>query len=234
MPDDDRGETAPPALGGAPAATSSRYWVVAAALGLVLLAGAAVWAALAGVGPAAADTGALRDAIEVRTPGLTGAAILITTVGSTFAMAVVACVVGAVLWSYGRPADAAFLVLTMATASAVFRGLKMWLDRPRPPVATRLVPETNESLPSGHATMSLVVIGSLVVLFWAGRAVRTRVLMVLAAATWVGLVGLTRIYLGVHWFSDVVAGWAVGAAWLTLATLLWTWWRHRVPQPAAL
>jgi len=206
--------------------------VVAAAIGLVLLAGLAVWAAFTGVGPAEADAVALRDAVQVRTPGLTTAAILITTVGSTVAMAVLAVVVGAVLWARGRPGDAAFLVLTTAAASLVFRGLKIALDRPRPPVATRVVVETNESLPSGHATMSIVVIGSLVVLFWAGRAVRTRALMVLAATAWVGLVGSTRIYLGVHWFSDVIAGWAVGAAWLTVCTLLWTWWRDRVPQAA--
>jgi undecaprenyl-diphosphatase len=212
--------------------TSTRSrWPVVTAAGLALLAGLAVWAAFTGVGPAVADTAALRDAIEVRTTGLTDIAVLVTTVGSTVVMAVLACVVGALLWRWGRPVDAAFVVLTMATASLVFRGLKIWLDRPRPPVATRLVPETNESLPSGHATMSIVVIGSLVVLFWAGRTVRTKVLMVLAAAAWIGLVGTTRIYLGVHWFSDVVAGWAVGAAWLTTCTLIRTRWRPRAAQP---
>jgi undecaprenyl-diphosphatase len=147
-------------------------------------------------------------------------------------MAVLAAVAGAVLWARGRPGDAAFLVLTTAAASLVFRSLKIVLDRPRPPVATRVVVETNESLPSGHATMSLVVIGALVVLAWAGRSVQTRVLLVLAAAAWVGLVGTTRIYLGVHWLSDVVAGWAVGAAWLTVCALVWTWWRSRVPHVA--
>lgn len=230
MPDDDRVETTPSAFGGADTAASTRSWSAAAlASGLVVLAALAVWAALTGTGPAEVDAGALNNAVEVRTPGLTDAAILITTVGSTVAMAVLAVVVGAVLWARGRPVDAAFLLLTMATASLVFRGIKIWLDRPRPPVATRLVPETNESLPSGHATMSLVVIGTLVVIFWAGRATRSRVLMVLVAAAWVAMVGATRIYLGVHWFSDVVAGWAVGAAWLTVSTMIWRRYRERRP-----
>ncbi len=114
MPDDDRDEVTGSALRRAGRGTSTRSWSIA--VGLVLLAGVAVWAAFIGVGPAAVDTGTLRNAVEVRTAGLTEAAILITTVGSTFVMAVLACLVGALLWRWGRPVDAAFVVLTMATA----------------------------------------------------------------------------------------------------------------------
>ncbi|MGI5132778.1 phosphatase PAP2 family protein [Pseudonocardia sp. CA-107938] len=232
MPDDEPVEIGEsdlePDLDGPARVSPMRAWLVGVCVaGLVLLAGLAVWAAFVGVGPAEADTAALQDAIATRTPGLTTAAILITTVGSTVAMAVLAAAVAAALWARGRPIDAAFLVLTTASASLLFRGLKIVFDRPRPPVATRLVVETNESLPSGHATMSMIVIGALVLLSWAGRSTATRVLAVLAAVAWVGLVGATRIYLGVHWFSDVVAGWAVGAAWLTLCALLWRWWLGR-------
>ena len=88
-------------------------------------------------------------------------------------------------------------------------------------MADRLVTETNESLPSGHATMSMVVVGTIVVLAWAGRSALARAAMVVVAAAWVGAVGATRVYLGVHWISDVLAGWAVGAAWLAVCVTLW-------------
>ncbi|MGH8965104.1 MAG: phosphatase PAP2 family protein, partial [Actinomycetes bacterium] len=60
-----------------------------------------------------------------------------------------------------------------------------------------------------------------------------RAVLVAVAALWVGAVGFTRIYLGVHWFSDVLAGWLVGAAWLAACVALWTWWRSRRPVRSA-
>lgn len=202
---------------------------VSAAL-LVLAAGLALWAALTGLGPARVDAALLGEAVEERTAAWNGVAITITTIGNTFAMAVLATLVGAWSWARGRVVDAVFVVGAMAGAVLVFRGLKILIDRPRPPAAAQVITETNESLPSGHATMSMVVIGSLVVLGWAGRAVVGRVLMLTAAAIWVAAVGSTRVYLGVHWFSDVVAGWLVGAAWLALCAVVWSSVRSR-PVP---
>lgn len=196
---------------------------------LVLAAPLALWAAFTGMGPGVLDDALLDESIEVRSAGLTAAATVLTNVGSTAAMAVLAVLVGIGLFAHGRRADAALVVGAMIGASIVFTGLKMVLDRPRPPETDRLVDAMNESLPSGHATMSMVVIGSLVVVAWAGRGAAARAAMVAGAALWVGAVGATRIYLGVHWFSDVVAGWLVGGAWLAVCVVLWSWRRTRHP-----
>jgi undecaprenyl-diphosphatase len=202
---------------------------IAVLLGLAALAG--LWAAFTGVGPARLDTELLNESVEHRTDLVTAAAVVVTHLGSTAAMAVLAVVAGVRLWLADRRADAVFVVGAMAGAQLVFRGLKLLLDRPRPPEDGRLVHAASESLPSGHATTAVVVIGSLVVLAWPGRSPAARTAMVAAAALWVGAVGLTRIYLGVHWFSDVIAGWLVGAAWLALCVAALSWWRLRVTMP---
>lgn len=197
---------------------------------LLLAAGAAMWAALDTVGPGRLDARFLGSAVEARSDGWNTVAVTITEVGNTFAMAVLATLVGIRCWARGRRADAVFVVATMAGAALLFRGIKIIVDRPRPPAAAQVVRETNESLPSGHATMSMVVIGSLVVLCWAGRGTAARVAMVAAGALWVGAVGSTRVYLGVHWLSDVLIGWLLGAAWLAACAATWGWWRRRAPS----
>ncbi len=203
-----------------------------AALVLAGLAAAALWAALADAGPARLDAPALDEALEARSPALTQAAVVLTTLGDTVAMTVLAVLVGAWCWWRGRRSDAVLAVGAAAGAVLAFQLLKSAFDRQRPPVADRLVPETTSSLPSGHATVSIVVVGTLVVLAWGGLAGRDRALALVAGAAWVGGVGATRVYLGVHWVSDVLAGWLAGAAWLAVCVAAWSWWRSRAARPA--
>ena len=193
------------------------------------LAVAAVWAAFSGVGPARFDNAALAESIEERTPGTTIARRPGHHAGQHRGDGAAGGGRRRLVLGAGRRADAVLAVGAMAGASLVFTVLKNILDRSRPPAADRLVGVTNESLPSGHATMSFVVTGTIVVLAWAGRSALARVALVVAAAAWIGAVGATRVYLGVHWFSDVLAGWAVGAAWLALCVTVWLRWRARVP-----
>ncbi|WP_300013967.1 phosphatase PAP2 family protein [Pseudonocardia sp.] len=215
-----------------PAAAPRPGRTVLVAVLLLVAAGAAMWAALDTAGPGRLDARFLGEAVESRTGGLNTVAVTITEVGNTFAMGLLATLVGIRCWARGRRADAVFVVGAMAGAALLFRGIKILVDRPRPPELTQVVRESNESLPSGHATMSIVVIGSLVVLAWAGRGRAARTAMVVVAALWVGAVGSTRVYLGVHWFSDVVVGWLLGAAWLAACAATWIWWRRAAVQPS--
>ncbi len=199
-----------------------RSWpAIAAVLALVLGAATAVTAAFVGVGPARIDMVVLDEAVDARSGWLTALAVAVTNAGSTSVMGLLAALVVLALLRARRPHDAVFVAATAAGASLVFTGLKRLLDRARPPQGDRLIGAANESLPSGHATMAVAVIGSLVVLVWAGRSATARAAIVAGAALWVGAVGLTRIYLGVHWFSDVLAGWLVGGAWLALCATAW-------------
>ncbi|WP_214406401.1 phosphatase PAP2 family protein [Pseudonocardia lacus] len=199
-----------------------RSWgPVGGVVALVLAAAAAVLSAFVGVGPAVVDQLVLGEAVEARSDLVTAVAVAVTDIGSTAVMGVLAGLVTLLLLIRRRHRDALFVAGTAVGASLLFSALKRLLGRDRPPEVDRLVGAGNESLPSGHATMAVAVIGSMVVLLWAGQAVAARLAMVAAAALWVGAVGLTRIYLGVHWFSDVVAGWLVGGAWLALCATVW-------------
>jgi len=205
--------------------------LAAAVIGaLVVAAVFLLYAGETGTGPADADPAVLTGFLDVRAAGLTTVVVALTTIGSTAAMAVVAAAVSLALWLRRMRVDALFLAATAAGASIVFRLLKSVLDRPRPPEVDRLVNETNESLPSGHATMSVAVLGALLVLVWGWCGVRARAWLVAAVVVWVGAVGASRLYLGVHWFSDVLAGWLVGAAWLAVCVAGRAWAQRRAAE----
>jgi len=94
--------------------------------------------------------------------------------------------------------------------------LKDFFQRPRPHFAHPLLVETSYSFPSGHAMESFVAYGMLA--YFAVLALRTweaRVGVVCGAALLVVLIGFSRMYLGVHYFSDVIAGYAAGGVWLS-------------------
>ena len=115
--------------------------------------------------------------------------------------------------------SAVLLVLGLIGGVLLSEGLKAMFGRERPPVAYQAVETINASFPSGHALLSAVFYLSLGVMLsraFPRRRLKAYVLGVAIAMT--VLVGVTRVYLGAHWATDVFAGWSVGAAW---AMALW-------------
>lgn len=138
----------------------------------------------------------------------------VTALGSPAVLAlVVAAAWGGLMMA--RQAAMAWLALASAGAGLMMTMvLKQVFSRARPQEIYHATVATGYSFPSGHAMMSAVVFLTLAVLA-ARLAPRTlmRVYLVALAGLLAGLVGLSRIYLGVHWASDVAAGWAAGSAW---------------------
>lgn len=208
------------AAGGLPAgAAVRRPLTVGAAVAAVLVAGAGAVFAMVVEDEAleAADAPVLAVAVGHRGPGLTRLAELVSLYGGTAFTGGAAVVAAAVMLWRGHRRWALVWVLGVLAGALTIRLLKSVVERPRPPVATRLAVETSTSLPSGHALMSALGLGlvaAAVLASTAPRAVRAvvTVLAVLLAAT----IGASRVYLGVHWTTDVTAGWLLGAALVTV------------------
>lgn len=119
----------------------------------------------------------------------------------------------------GKWRTGAFLAFVVVAGTLISNALKAFFDRPRPDL-TGIVHVATASFPSGHATVSAVTYLTLgVVLARASDRHRLKVFYIVAAIFLTGIVGLSRLYLGVHYPTDVAAGWALGAAWAILCAL---------------
>lgn len=172
------------------------------------------------IGPAWVE----QTVLEITTLG--GYPVLVTLVGAVIGFLLVSRTFGTALFAFAS-------IVSGTLASHL---LKLVYDRPRPDIVDHLVQTHTASFPSGHATMSAVVyltLAALVVRLVDSLAVR--VYVVCAAVALTVMVGLSRVYLGVHWPSDVAAGWALGAAWASLSWLAATALRRwRLPAGGGL
>jgi membrane-associated phospholipid phosphatase len=138
--------------------------------------------------------------------------------GSVTWVVIFGLLVACVCFYFKRPRIAAFLGIAMAGASTLDYVLKLSFHRPRP-VAFFGVTPSSYSFPSGHALGSLCFYGILAaVLSDRMRSGKQKFFVWLAAALLVAMIGLSRIYLGVHYPSDVIAGYLAGAVWITAVT----------------
>lgn len=142
----------------------------------------------------------------------------ITSLGSFSVLGVIVIVVFAYLLLAGKHRTGSFMVFAVVGGTIISTVLKMLFDRPRPDL-TGAAQVFTASFPSGHATVSAVVfltIGAMLAESSPERRLKLFYIGVAIALT--VLVGLSRIYLGVHYPTDVLAGWSLGAAWALLCT----------------
>lgn len=177
----------------------------------------------------------------LRTPGdpgrpigpdwLNTAVIDFTALGSITLLSLLVLIVCGLFLSLKRWREALLLLLASGGGLILTDLLKTVFQRDRPPLVLHAVPAMNASFPSGHATLSATVfltLGVLIGHFADSR--RVRVYALTMAVVLAVLVGCSRVYLGVHWPTDVLAGWVVGAAWALLcwaAALAWERVAHR-------
>jgi undecaprenyl-diphosphatase len=126
---------------------------------------------------------------------------------------------------------AIYLAVTGIGALLLDPSLKTLVGRLRPVVDAPVATAPGNSFPSGHALGSMVVYGALLLVFLPAIAPRRRRLAIGAAALVIALIGGTRIALGVHFLSDVLAGWLLGAAWLGVTAYAFRVWRREVGRP---
>jgi undecaprenyl-diphosphatase len=181
------------------------------------------------------DVSVMRTMERFHTPGMDVAALEVTALGSFLVVGVLAAVASTLLWTSDHRYSVVLLWVAIVGGSVLNLILKAGFDRPRPEVfAWRVDYAGQASFPSGHAMLSMVVYWTLAYLV--SRLERPRLLRVL---TWISalllivLVGASRVYLGVHYPSDVLAGFVIGFVWATICAAgmeVLRYFRYRDPR----
>ena len=191
---------------------------------LVVVLGFVVFGAMAGLvatGKIEEDTAILGWLEGQRSSFWTSALVAITRLGTgsvTLTLTTVLCV-----WLFARKRrlDAAFLATANFGSAIISAAIKATFERQRPPIeiVNSVLEPQSFSFPSGHAMGAMVFYVSICII---GVHLNRpwRVLVLALALAMVPTMGFTRLYLGVHYPSDVVAGWALGAAWVSLSYLV--------------
>jgi undecaprenyl-diphosphatase len=152
----------------------------------------------------------------------------LTALGGVGVLTLLTAIVAGFLVLQGKRRMALMIIVAISCGALLSTGLKRGFDRPRPDLVPHRVRVYSASFPSGHAMLSAVVyltLGTLLARVQPSWRLRLYVLIVAFGLTF--LIGVSRVYLGVHWPTDVLAGWTAGAAWAFACWLLTLWMQQR-------
>ncbi|MGH3071285.1 MAG: phosphatase PAP2 family protein [Gaiellaceae bacterium] len=192
----------------------------------VALLWAAVYVDSALVGLDRAAVGLLH---RVATDDVVALAAGVSALAGTTAVLLVAAVAAGSLLLRGQRHGAVSLALAVAGTQAVVLGIKELVARARPPASSSFVDAAGHAFPSAHAASSVALYGLLAYLLLRRIDGPARTVTAVLTLAGVGVIGLTRVYLGAHYPSDVVAGWLVGAL---VAAAAWRLSRSLRPRVA--
>ncbi len=169
-------------------------------------------------GVAGLDQPVLDLAVVARRPWLNTLVTAFTDLGGPVGMPILATVVTAGLAVWSRRWTPVALMAVAAGGSLLMTVVgKAFVGRTRPPLVDSVAPyETSASFPSGHSLNAVVIAGVVAYLLVPRlRRWRARMATVVAAAAFAAAMGLSRVYLGHHWLTDVLVAWTLGLAWLS-------------------
>src|SRR5262245_34450140 len=152
----------------------------------------------------------------------------ITALGSTSVLTIVVLSAAGFLIISGRRHSAVMVLAAVGSGVVVSNSLKVGFSRPRPDLVPHDMAVYNASFPSGHSMLSAVVyltLGALLCRTQSSLAAKAYILSV--AGLLATIVGISRVYLGVHWPTDVLAGWLLGGTWALLCWFIMLWLQSR-------
>jgi undecaprenyl-diphosphatase len=162
--------------------------------------------------------------IPIGPPWLREVARDITSLGSTTVLGIVTCTVVGYLILIRKPAVAGLMLVAVLGGLVVNNLLKFAFARPRPNFVAHVREMYTKSFPSGHAALSAIIyltMGALLARTYPSFAIG--LLFISLAAFLTIIIGLSRVYLGYHYPTDVLGGWCFGAAWAMGCWLLMAW-----------
>lgn len=161
------------------------------------------------------DTSFLLWLHQFANPSLDNLMLFITNLGNPSTVIIIAGISLGILWWRRFRVEKYIFLLSCLGAIILNTGLKLFFTKSRPELWNRLITEKSFSFPSGHALGSMVLYGFIAYLLATHYPKFAKIFYILAVIL-IAAIGISRLYLGVHWPTDIIAGYGVGFLWLMI------------------